>query len=72
MDWKLLLNLYEITYDYHKIVDKYSPTGKTDYFGQFEFCFEGKTTEVKKICEASSMSLYINKGKVVDCRCTDI
>lgn len=59
------LKIYEITYHYGKIVAQYSPTGEENYFGQFEFCFEGCNDYTKDILEAAAMEIYIMDGEVV-------
>lgn len=59
------LNLYEITYHYGKIIDKYSPTGEENYFGQFEFCFESGNEYTSDILEASAMQIYVLDNKIV-------
>lgn len=59
------LKPYEITYNYHKIIDKYSPTGKDDYFGEFEIYFESGNEYTRDILEAVAMQIYINDNKVV-------
>lgn len=66
-DQKILegLKLYEITYHYHKICDEYSPTGKEDYFGEFEFCFESGNDYVDDMLEAVAMQVYIYNNNVI-------
>ncbi len=59
------LKLYELTYDYRRICAKYSPTGKDDYFGHFEFCFESGNDYTKDMLEAVSMEVLIKDGKIV-------
>lgn len=59
------LKLYSITYDYEKIIEEYSPTGKENYFGQFEFCFESMNEYTSDMLEAVSMQIYILDGKIV-------
>ncbi len=66
-DKKILegLKLYEVNYNYEKICDKYSPTGKEDYFGKFEFCFESGNDYTNDILEAVAMQVYINDNKII-------
>lgn len=59
------LSLYEIDYYYGKIIDKYSPTGEENYFGQFEFCFESGSDYTSDILEAVAMEIYVLDGNVV-------
>lgn len=59
------LSLYEIDYHYGKIIDKYSPTGEENYFGQFEFCFESGSDYTSDILEAVAMEIYVLDGNVV-------
>ena len=66
-DKKILegLELYEITYYYGKIIEKYSPINKEGFFGQFEFCFSSSNEYTEDILEAVAMKVYIYEGKVV-------
>ena len=59
------LKLYEITYRYGRIIEKYSPIKKEGYFGQFEFCFESSSEYTSEIFEAVAMQVYVYNGKVV-------
>lgn len=36
------IKLVTVDYSYHRYIEKYSPTGKTDKFGSFDFVFEAK------------------------------
>lgn len=53
--------LYEIVYHYQKYNDKYSPTGKADMFGEFEFCYETKDNSLPPI----AITALVYNGKVV-------
>lgn len=59
------LKVYEISYQYGKIVANYSPTKKENYFGQFEFCFESCNDYTKDIFEAVAMQVYVLNESVV-------
>lgn len=59
------LKLYEINYHYGKIIEKYSPSGKEGYFGQFEFCFESSSEYTRDILDAVAMVIYVYKGKII-------
>jgi hypothetical protein len=59
------LKVYEITYRYGRIIEKYSPIKKEGYFGQFEFCFESSSEYTNEIFEAVAMQVYVYNGKVV-------
>lgn len=59
------LKPFEITYEYKKICDKYSPTNKEDYFGVFEFCFENGNEYTADILEAVAMQVYIFDNKII-------
>ena len=59
------LKLYEITYYYGKIVEKYSPINKEAFFGQFEFCFNSSSEYTADMLEAVAMQVYVYEGKVV-------
>ena len=59
------LKLYEISYNYGRIIAKYSPTRKDDFFGQFEFCFESGSDYTTDILEAVAMQVYVLKGEIV-------
>lgn len=60
------LKLIQVDYVYHRIVEKYSPTGETDNFGEFSFMFESCSDYTKDMLEAVSMVVVINKGKIVN------
>lgn len=59
------LKLYEICYHYGRIIEKYSPIGEENYFGQFEFCFESGSEYTDDILESVAMEVYVLDGKVV-------
>lgn len=59
------INIYAIDYKYGKIIDKYSPTGEENYFGQFEFCFESSNEYTSDMLESVCMEVYILNGKIV-------
>ena len=58
------LKLTEISYYYDFICDKYSPTNKGDYFGQFAFTFESSNRYTKNLLEVAEFVLLINNGKI--------
>lgn len=58
------LKLTEISYCYHFICDKYSPTNKGDNFGQFRFTFVSGNRYTKNLLEAADFVLLINNGKI--------
>ena len=66
------LRVFEIFYNYGKIIAKYSPTGEENYFGQFEFDFESSNEYTEDILEASAMKVYILNGKIVKVEGYDI
>ena len=66
------LQLYEITYHYKKICDEYYPTGKEDYFGEFEFCFENGNDYVDDMLESFTMQVYIHNNNVIKVSVYDI
>lgn len=66
------LRVFEIFYNYGKIIAKYSPTGEENHFGQFEFDFESSNEYTKDILEASAMKVYILNGKIVKVEGYDI
>lgn len=66
------LKLYEIDYNYLKIIAQYSPTGEENYFGQFDFCFESGNEYTDDILEAVGMTVYVLEGKVVEVEGYDI
>lgn len=59
------LKLYAISYEYGKIIDKYSPTGEENYFGQFQFSFESSNEYTNDMLEAVAMEVYVLNGKIV-------
>ena len=48
-----------------KICDEYYPTGKEDYFGEFEFCFENGNDYVDDMLESFTMQVYIHNNNVI-------
>ncbi|MBP3870709.1 MAG: hypothetical protein J6E46_07010 [Faecalicoccus sp.] len=66
------LRVFEIFYNYGKIIAKYSPTGEENYFSQFEFDFESSNEYTEDILEASAMKVYILNGKIVKVEGYDI
>jgi hypothetical protein len=71
-NYKKHIKLYEIQYSYKHIIEKYSPTGKDGYFGEFEFCFNGVSDIGKHDCQAAALVLTIQNNKVVKAHCYDI
>ena len=66
------LKLFKIEYHYGKIIDKYSPTGETNFFGQFDFCFESGSKYTDDIFEAVGMEVIILNGEIVQVNGYDI
>ena len=66
------LKLFEVSYCYGKITEKYSPTGKEEYFGEFKFCYERGNDYVKDIFQAVAMQVYICDNKIVKVSFHDI
>ena len=58
------LKLTDVSYSYKFICDKYSPTKKDDYFGEFTFSFESDNKYTENLLQASEFSLLINNGKI--------
>lgn len=58
------LRLTYVSYEYNFICDKYSPTNKDDYFGEFNFGFESGNEYTENLLQASEFRLLINNGKV--------
>ncbi len=54
-----------VSYHYGRIIEKYSPTGRDDYFGQFEFDFESCGEYTEDMLEATAMEVYVKDGAVV-------
>ena len=67
-DAKILegLKVYYIMYRYSKIIAQYSPIGKEEYFGVFEFHFEGSDDYVSDILQAVAMEIYVYDNKIVE------
>ena len=59
------LNLTEILYSYGRIIAKYSPTGKDDFFGKFEFLFDSGSAYTDNMLEAVAMTVFVNDGEIV-------
>lgn len=59
------IKIYNITYSYHRIIDKYSPTGEENFFGEFEFAFESSNDYTKDMLESVAMQVYVLNGKIV-------
>lgn len=66
------LKINKITYHYGLVVEAYSPTKKTDYFGQFEFIFVSANDYTKDILEACSMIVYIKDDSIVNVEKYDV
>ena len=66
------LKITNIDYCYHLIIDKFSPTKETDYFGEFQFTFKSNSDYTKDMLAVSQMILLINNGKIVDVKGIDI
>lgn len=66
------LKLTNVSYHYHRIIGKYSPTEKDDFFGEFEFDFESSNEYTKNLLQASAFVLLINNGKIYFDRNYDI
>ncbi len=66
------LQLTNISYHYHRIIGKYSPTEKDDYFGEFEFDFESGNEYTKDLLQASAFVILVNNDKIYFGRNYDI
>ena len=66
------MKVYEVSYNYGKIVANYSPTNEENYFGQFEFCFYSCNNYTKDIFEAGTMQVYVLNESVVKASGYDI
>ena len=66
------LKLTNISYHYHRIIDKYSPTKADDFFGEFEFNFESSNKYTENLLQTSAFVLLINNGKIYYGRNYDI
>lgn len=66
------LKLTNISYHYHKIISKYSPTEKDDFFGEFEFDFESNNNYTQDLLQASAFVVLVNDKKVYYGRNYDI
>ena len=58
------LKIASISYSYKFICEKYSPTKKDDYFGEFEFEFVSNNKYTENLLQASMLVLLTNDGKV--------
>ena len=59
------LHLTEILYHYGRIIARYSPTGKDEQFGQFEFQFDSCSAYTEDMLEAVAMQVYVKDGRIV-------
>ena len=59
------IEIYDITYHYGRIIEKYSPTKKEGYFGQFEFSINSTTEYTQNIFESVAMQVYVFEDKIV-------
>lgn len=59
------LKIYDISYQYGKIIADYSPTKEEEYFGQFEFSFESGSDYTNDIFEAVAMQVYVLNDSIV-------
>lgn len=66
------LKLTDISYHYHKIIGKYSPTEKDDFFGEFEFDFKSSNEYTKDLLQASAFVILVNDDKIYFGRNYDI
>ena len=66
------LRITNISYNYHRIIDKYSPTKKDDFFGEFEFDFESSGEYTENLLQASALVLLVNNDKIYPGRNYDI
>ena len=66
------LKITAISYHYHQIIAKYSPTEKDDFFGEFEFDFESCNEYTKDLLKASAFVILINDDKIYFGRNYDI
>ena len=66
------LKLTNISYSYLKIIEKYSPTKKDDFFGEFELDFVSSNEYTENLLQASAFVILINNGKIYYGRNYDI
>ena len=66
------IKLDSINYSYSKIIEKYSPTKQTDYFGCFSVQFISDSEYTNKLLEVVEMQLYIKNNEIVDIKCYDV
>ena len=66
------IKLESIDYGYTHTIAKYSPTGKDDYFGEFELMYRPTNNAGKEVFDVASITLYIKGNKVVKATCTDV
>lgn len=58
------LKLTNISYNYHNIIAKYSPTNKDDFFGEFEFDFISGNKYTKDLLQASAFVILVNNNTI--------
>ena len=58
------LKITDISYSFNKIVEKYSPTNKDDYFGEFEFDFVSCNDYTKNLLQASAFVVLVNNDNI--------
>lgn len=66
------LKIAGISYQYHRIIGKYSPTGEDGYFGEFEFDFKSSNNYTKDLLQASAFVVLVDDGKIYHDRNYDI
>ena len=66
------LKLTSISYHYHRIISKYSPTEKDDFFGEFEFDFASNNNYTQDLLQASAFVVLVNDEKIYYGRNYDI
>ena len=59
------LHLTGILYHFGRIIARYSPTGKDDRFGEFEFQFDSCSAYTADMLEAVAMQVYVKDGRIV-------
>ena len=62
---ELLPFLCFVCYDYGRIIAEYSPTGKEDFFGHFEFEMESSNDYTSDMLEAVAMEVYVLGDEIV-------
>ena len=58
------IKVYDITYQYGRVIAKYSPTGEDNFFGQFELSFEAGNDYTTDMLEAVACGILVKDGKV--------